>query len=80
MYRVQPFFYFIFLPSDSPSFKRSWPEKMAGATTSTDPCHLFLCFSLSLCLSECILDAANDLRCHLFDAAVSFCRSVAGEI
>lgn len=75
MYRVQPFFP---LPPDSPSFKRSWPEKMAGATTSTDPCHLF--FFASLCLSECILDAANDLRCHLFDAAVSFCRSVAGEI
>lgn len=80
MYRVQlsppP------LPPDSPSFKRSWPEKMAGATTSTDPCHLLLLFFTfaSLCLSECILDEANDLRCHLFDAAVSFCRSVAGEI
>lgn len=69
MYRVQPLYYFFSLSADSPSFKSSWPEKMAGATVfHTDPqlsssvaITPYPPLSFSLSIFAGISDAANDL-------------------
>lgn len=67
------FFLQIVHPSKEVLRKR-WPAPQPLLTLA-----IVLCLSLSLYLNG-ILDAANDLRYHLFGAAVSFCGSVAGEI